>query len=464
MMAENSRDGGKQRVMILGSGFAGVEVLKGLQKKFRDDNRVEVTMVSRDNFLLFTPMLPEVCSGMINPREITTPVRVFLKDAQFYQADVESIDLRNKQVEISHKIGKSSEYAGVKKHKLEYDYLVIAMGNEVNFFGQQEVKQHAFTMMDVDDAIKLRNHVINMLEQAALEQNDAPLRKKLLTFIVVGGGFNGIETVGELNDFIRETAQKYYRKNISEKEIRVVLVHAGDKILEQIDEELGKYALKSLKKRGVEFVLNRKVTKATEDSATLDNNDVIQSCTLVWSAGVTPGKLIANLECSHDKKHRLQADKYLQLQDYPGTVYVAGDCASVPRPDSDKPYPPTAQHALREARILAKNLICDMERKPGYKKEIDYKTKGMMAEIGRRNGVALLFGSKTRGIVAWWIWRAFYLSQVPTFKKKLKVLSDWSMDFFYKPDVSMIKGLQPLHKKENDAQSGQDHKGISEAA
>ncbi|HVX02705.1 MAG TPA: NAD(P)/FAD-dependent oxidoreductase [Nitrososphaera sp.] len=462
MMAKEDTRNERQRVIVLGSGFAGVEVLKGLEKKFHGDDHIDITMISKDNFLLFTPMLPEVCSGMIDPREITTPVRGFIKDATFCQADVESIDLRNKQVEISHQIGKSFENTGVKKHTLGYDYLVIALGNEVNFFGQEEVKQHAFTMIDVDDAIKLRNHVINMLEQAALEQNDAALRKKLLTFIVVGGGFNGIETVGELNDFIRETAEKYYRKDISEEEIRVVLIHASDKILEQIDEGLGKYALESLKRRGVEFILNRKVTKATKDSATLDNNDVIPSFTLVWSAGVTPGKLIADLECSHDKKHRLQADKYLQLQDYPGTVYVAGDCASIPRPDSDKPYPPTAQHALREARTLVKNLICDIERKPGYKKEIDYKTRGMMAEIGRRNGVALLFGSKTHGIVAWWLWRTFYLSQLPTLKKKLKVLSDWTMDFFYRPDVSMIKGLQDP-KTEKAIQNMHD-KGISEAA
>ena len=196
-----------KQILILGSGFAGIEVLKGLQKK--NNKNIDITLVSRDNFLLFTPMLPEVASGMIETRHIETPVRSFCKKASFYEANVESIDLDNKQVKIIHAIGRQSNPTTWVKHVLRYDYLVIALGSENNFFGMNDIEENAFTMRTIDDAIILRNHVINMLEQANLEQDNIELRKSLLTFVVVGGGFNGVETVGELNDFVRDNITEY---------------------------------------------------------------------------------------------------------------------------------------------------------------------------------------------------------------------------------------------------------------
>lgn len=435
---------GKQRVVILGSGFAGIEVLKQLQKKFHDSD-VDIVLISRDNFVLFTPLLPEVFSGMIDPRQITTPVRAFLNDATFYQANVESIDFDNKKVRISHTIGKYFEPIDMREHSVDYDFLVIALGNEENFFGIESVEQHAFTMSGVIDAIRLRNHVINVLEQATLEARDETLRKKLLTFVIVGGGFNGIETAGELNDFVRGIAKAHYN-GIPEDEIRIILVHATDTVLEQVEKELGDYALENLKKRGVEFILNTLVSEASETSITLDNGAIIPTFTLVWSAGVVPSKLVAKLDCPHDDKHRIRVNRYLEVENHEGSAYAVGDCASVPKDSSDT-YPPTAQHALTEAKTLAKNLVCDIEMRPGYKKKFDYDTKGMMAEIGRRNGVASLLGFKIRGFAAWWIWRTFYLTKLPTFRKKLKVMSDWTIGLFYEPDVSMVKRVQKSDKE-----------------
>jgi NADH dehydrogenase len=232
------------RILILGSGFAGIEVLKRLQRKFRKKSNIDITLVSRDNFLLFTPMLHEASSGMIETRHIVTPIRTFSKKANFYEADVQSIDLQNKKVIITHKIGKQSEPTAYDQHVLEYDYLIIALGSETSFFGMEDIKRHSFTMKTVDDAIVLRNHVINILEQASLEQENSDLRKSLLTFVVVGGGFGGVETVGELNDFVKETVREFY-KNIFISDIKIILVNSHDKILPEVGEELGDFALQN---------------------------------------------------------------------------------------------------------------------------------------------------------------------------------------------------------------------------
>ena len=429
-----------KRIVILGSGFAGIEVLKKLQKKFHSNKNIDIILVGKDNFLLFTPMLPEVASGMIETRHILTPVRSFCKKAKFYEANVESIDLDNRQVTLTHSIGRQSQPNDWRENTLKYDYLVIALGSENNFFNKSDIQKHSFTMKSIDDAIILRNHIINILEQASLEEDNKELRKSLLTFVVVGGGFNGVETVGALNDFIRESIICYY-KNIYMTEVRVMLVHTTDKLLEQIDEPLGKFALKKLKASGVEFIMNSHVIDATANSVKLDNvNDAIIPCyTLIWTAGVTPSKLIADLPCEHDKGHRVVANNYLEVLGHNG-VYVLGDCACITDPHTGKPYPPTAQHAIRQGKVAAKNIISSIKGEGESKKaKFDYKTKGMMAEIGKRAGVATILGFKLHGFVAWWLWRTYYLDNLPTIKKKLKVMGDWTYDLISKPDVVMIK-------------------------
>jgi NADH dehydrogenase len=462
---------GPKHIIILGSGFAGVEVLKKLQKKFKNNEHIGITLVSRDNFILFTPMLPEVASGMIETRHIVTPIRSFCNKANFYDADVESIDFKNKHVIIRHPIGKLSEPTTWDQHTLKYDYLAIAFGSETRFFGMTEVKKHSFTMKSIDDAIAVRNHILSILEQANIEREDRDLTKSLLTFVVVGGGFNGIETVGELNDFIRETIMAYY-KNIYMTDVRVILVSATDKILEQVDEKLGEWALQKLKSKGVEFIMNKHVVGATATTAKLDDGMIIPCHTLIWAAGVTPTDLIASLSCEHDKRHSIVVNNFLEVKGYEGEVYALGDCASITDPHTGKPYPPTAQHAVREANVAAKNIVYDIEGKPNKKVKFDYKTKGMMAEIGKRTGVATLFGFKVHGFLAWWIWRTYYLSNLPTLKKKLKVMGDWTMDLIYKPDVAMIKrqlllreeGLRGRGERQEEQATGKDESKKSDTS
>jgi NADH dehydrogenase len=262
----------------------------------------------------------------------------------------------------------------------------------------------------------------------------------------VGGGFGGVETVGGLNDFIRGSVREFY-KNIFMTEIRIVLVSAEDKILSEIDEELGRIALEKLKANGVEFIMNMHANGATQNSLKLDNGTTISSHTIIWTAGVAPEPLIKSLPCKHDKAGRIQTNSYLEVEEFPG-VYALGDCASIPNPSTGKPYPPTAQHAIREGRIAAKNVISTIkereeERRIGRiarKEKCNYKTKGVMANIGNRNGVAIIFGIKIHGFIAWFLWRTFYLSNLPTAKKKLRVMIDWTMDLIFKPDVARIKG------------------------
>jgi NADH:quinone reductase (non-electrogenic) len=278
-----------------------------------------------------------------------------------------------------------------------------------------------------------------MLEQANLEEHNKDLRKSLLTFVVVGGGFNGVETVGAINDFVRESIRDYY-KNIYMTEVKMILVHTGHNLLEQVDEELGRFALGKLKTKGVEFIMNTHVVGATPYRVKLDDdkNTIIPCYTLVWTAGVTPSKLIADLPCEHDKGHRIIANNYLEVPGHDG-VYALGDCASITDPHTGKPYPPTAQHAIRQGKVAAQNIISAINGKANKKRKFDYETKGMMAEIGKRTGVATILGIKSHGFAAWWLWRTYYLGNLPTIKKKLKVMGDWTSDLISKPDLAMIK-------------------------
>jgi NADH dehydrogenase len=301
-----------------------------------------------------------------------------------------------------------------------------------------DVQKYSFTMKSIDDAITLRNHIINVLEQASLEEDDVELRKSLLTFVVAGGGFNGVETVGAINDFIHDSIKDYY-KNI-QSEVRVILIDTNEKLLAEVDEELGEFALEKLKANGVEFMMKCPVTGATTNSVKLYDGTMIPCYTLIWSAGVTQSKLIAELPCEHDRGHRIVVNSYLEVPGYKG-VYALGDCASITDPHTGKPYPPTAQHAIREGKVTAENIISAVKGNKGDKDKVkfDYKTKGMMAEIGKRIGVAILFNKiKLHGFVAWWLWRTYYLANLPTTRKKLKVLGDWMSDLIFKPDVSMI--------------------------
>ncbi|HJY09941.1 MAG TPA: NAD(P)/FAD-dependent oxidoreductase [Nitrososphaeraceae archaeon] len=427
-----------KRILILGGGFAGIEVLRQLQKAFQNDIKIDITVVSRDNFFLFTPMLPEISSGMIETRHIVTPLRAFCNRAKFYESEIESIDLENKKVVITHRIGKHTNPIEWRSHILKYDYLVIALGSETNFFGIGEAAKQAFTLKSLGDAIVLRNHVLNMLEQADIEHEDLNLRKRLLTFVVVGGGFSGVEIVGELNDFILDSI-KYFYHNLQKSYVRTILVNSGARILPEVTEDLADFALQKLRRNGVEVILNTQVVNVTSDNVKLDEGTFITTQTIIWAGGGKPQTLISGLPCEHDKSGRIMANNYLEVAGYSDNVMAIGDCVCVTDPNTGKPYPPTAQHALRQGKIAANNLISKIKSQENHKEPFDYKTKGVMTLIGKRNGVGIILGHKVHGFVAWWFWRSYYLANLPTVEKKLRVLVDWMIDLSFKRDVTRLK-------------------------
>ena len=458
------------RILILGGGFSGIEVLNRVQKAFQDDVRIDITLVSRDNFFLFTPMLPEVSSGSIETRHIITPIRTFCKRARFIEANVQEINLKHKQVVVSHKIGKETEPIDQRDHVLGYDYLIIALGGETNFFGNKEVEQHSFTMKTVGDAMLLRDHVINMLEQADVEHEDEELKNRLITFVVVGGGFSGIETVGELNDFIRESIKDYYH-NVQENDANIILINSGNRLLPEVPDELADFTLQKLSANGVEVRLNTRVSGASSSNIKLNDGSTISSYTLIWAGGVKPDPLVSKInDCEHDQKSsKVISNSYLQLRGWKN-IFAIGDCAHIVDPNTGKPYPPTAQHAIRQATVAADNIISNIQQRISSSKlepidkssnrkvkKIDYQTKGIMALIGKRNGVGVVFGYKVYGIFAWWLWRMYYLGNLPSMEKRFRVMIDWIIDMLFKRDVTRLgitsEGKNIVSKRSGSAES-----------
>jgi NADH dehydrogenase len=337
-----------KRILILGGGFSGTAVLRKLQDRFQRDVTVDIAMVSKDNYLLFTPMLHEIASGMIETRHIVTPIRAFCNRSRFYCANVENIDLDNKQVLIRSSSAPIDESRGnleISTKSLPYDYLVIALGSETKFLGMSNLQKYAFTLKSLNDAINLRNHIIDLLEQAdqlqpASSTHDKELQNRLLTFVIVGGGFAGVETAGEINDFIHDSAKDYYH-NTDGKNIQIVIVQSSNRLLTEMSEQLAEFALQKLRNSGVEVILNRRVIEATQGSIRLSDDTIIPTNTIIWSAGVAPSLLTSNLTCDHDDKtRRIIVDKYLEMTKYRG-VYALGDCALVTDPNTGNPYPPT---------------------------------------------------------------------------------------------------------------------------
>lgn len=416
----------KKKVLILGGGFGGMHVLKDLQKKM-DAKNISITIVSEKNYFLFTPMLPEVASGMINPRDITMPVREFCTIAKFYQADVFSIDLDQKLVTITRK------FDG-KNHSLEYDYLVLAVGSINNFFGNKSLEENSFTIKTVEDAIELRNQILLMLEIAA-QTGSVGLQQKFLTFTVVGAGFAGVEIIGEINHFVRKSVKQAY-PTIIEKNINMVLISARNEILPELNKKLGQAARSYLEKMGVRIITNVRAVGAGESHIELSDGEIIPCTTLIWTGGVTTSSMIATLNCEHDKRGRVLVDKYLRLKGFP-EVFALGDCAAIPDVDTGKFYPPTAQHALRASRVVAQNIKNILEGNSDLR-EFSYNSKGMMATIGNKAGVASLMGLSISGVLAWIIWRTYYLSHLPTLESKVKIGIGWAINLFFGTDLTLI--------------------------
>jgi len=430
--------------VILGGGFAGVKCARQLESEFGDDPEIELVMVSEDNFLLFTPMLPQVASGMIETRHIVLPIRTICKKTKFYEGRIKNIDPYGKLVNLWGTGDKRSI-------SIHYDFLIIALGSETNFFGMADVEKNAYTMKTLNDAVMLRNRVIDMLEQAENE-TDPILRKSFLNFVVVGGGFAGIETAGELMDLILD-ARKHYH-TIHREDLKVVVLEALPMILPGFDKKLAEFAKEKMMKRGIDIRLktavisfdgNEVTTKSLDKNLKGESNiNTIRTKTLIWTAGVTP---VNTIKRSMFKKERGKViiNNYLEVQDFPG-VFAVGDCALFLDPKTQKPFPPTAQIAEAQAKTAAKNLKALIKNL--QKEKFVYHSKGQMAIIGKRAGIATFLGMNISGFWAWILWRNVYLSKIPTFDKKMRVFLDWVIDLFFDRDISRLKLVKRETEKE----------------
>lgn len=437
----------KKKIVILGGGFAGVECARQLESKFGNDSEIEIVMVSEDNFLLFTPMLPQVASGMLETRHIVLPIRTICKKTKFYEGRIKNIDPWGKLVTL----WGTGEKRGISIH---YDFLIIALGSETNFFGMADVEKNAYTMKTLNDAVMLRNRVIDMLEQAENETNPI-LRKSFLNFVVVGGGFAGIETAGELMDLLLD-ARKHY-PTIHKEDLKVIVLEALGMILPGFNKKLADFAKDKMIERGIDIRLKTAVTSFDGNEVTiksLDENqknpideskiDSIITKTLIWTAGVTPVNTIKRSMFKTDKGKVIVND-YLEVSEFPG-VFAIGDCALHIDPLTQRPIPPTAQIAEAQAKIAAKNLIALI--KNSEKEKFVYHSKGQMAIIGKRSGIATFLGMNISGFWAWLIWRNVYLSKITTFEKKIRIFLDWTIDMFFDRDVSRLKLMKRETEKE----------------
>jgi NADH dehydrogenase len=443
---------GKKRILILGGGFAGVECMRKLESYFMNYNDIEIALVSEDNFLLFTPMLPQVASGMIETRHVVIPIRTLCKKTKFYEAQIKNIDPYGKIVTLTG----TNERRGISLH---YDFLVLALGSQTNFFGIDKMEERAYSMKTLNDAVVLRNRIIDMLEQAENESNPI-LRKSLLTFVIVGAGFAGIETAGELNDFVQD-ARKYY-PDIKKEYIRVIVLEAASFILPGFNEKLARFTLEKLTKHGIEVKLNKKLSSFSGSEVIIedvvDPNKVltsqpviesIQTRTLVWTAGITPVDIIKK---SVFKTNRggIVVNEFLEASDFP-EVFAIGDCCYLLNPQTNRPYPPTAQSAEAGAKVVAYNLQAMIKNK--QKKKFEFSSRGQMAIIGKRSAIATIFGLHLHGFIAWWIWRTVYLSKIPRLDKRVRIFLDWTIDLFFDRDISRLKIFRrelPVEYKELD--------------
>lgn len=432
--------GSKKQIVILGGGFGGVYTARCLERLLQPDE-ADIWLVNRENYWVYQPMLPEVISGSIGLLDVVSPIRRLCPRTHLVMREVEAIDLKNRVVTVS---------PGFRPRwmQIPYDYLVIALGEVTNFYGMPGMMENARPFRTLADAIALRNHVIHVLEEADVEE-DPELRRRLLTFVVGGGGFSGVEVLAELNNFVRGVKNNYSR--LRDQPVRCVLVHSRDRILQEMAEPLALFAQKILKKRGVELILKDRLVAATSEKAILKSGLEIPCKTIISTVPSAPVPVLAKLDCAKDKGS-LQVNTSLELEGYEGQVWALGDCASIATA-SGKPVPPTAQHATREAATCATNIAAAI--RGGRPALFSFEGLGTLGSLGHGSAVAQILGMKISGVLAWILWRTIYLTKIPGIKTKLRISIDWFVDLLFPPDLAQTRveqesGIQRQHFEPGD--------------
>lgn len=413
------------RIVILGGGFGGLAVATHLEAH-SSERESEITLISRENFSVFTPMLPEVSSGALDVRHVVTPIRTQLRRTNFLLADVSRIDPQARRVQYVHTLTGRSDYA-------EYDQLVVALGSSTSTFGLPGVAERVFALKTLEDAGILRNRLVWLLELADAT-TDAERIERYLTVAVVGGGFTGVEAAGELIELFRSVAHFY--KHVRRENLRIVLIEGGPTLLPGLPPRMGEYSADHLRGRGVEILTGDGVASADDEGIVLQSGRRIETATIVWSAGVAPSTTIANAPLPKTRRGAIVVDRTMRVEGFTD-MWALGDCAAIPDGKGGF-YPPTAQHAIREGPVLAENLLATLRGKP--LREFSFTALGMMASLGARRAVAQLPGNRTlTGFLAWVLWRTYYLMRLPGLDRKMRVAFDWSLESLFPRDIAELR-------------------------
>jgi len=421
----------RRRIVILGGGFAGMSTAEYLEQRLRTNPSAAITLISETNALLFTPMLAEVAGSTLEASHISTPLRSSLHRTEFIRGRVTAIDLERRRVLIAGLPANSPD----GHLEVPYDHLVLALGSVSNYLGMSNVEKLAFNFKSLLDAIRIRNHVIEMFERADREP-EGSLRKSLLTFVIAGGGFAGVELAGAVNDFARGILADY--PNLDPNELSILLVHSRERILPELSESLAKYAQEKMEARGVQFRLNARLRDAKPGVVVLSEAE-IGAQTLVWTAGTAPNPLLKSLPLERNPRGAVKVDSTLAVPGHAG-VWALGDCAAVNDAKSGNPCPPTAQFAIREAQTVAKNIAAQLKGKPS--KDFHFHSLGALCVVGHQTACAEFTVPFARtksirfsGLLAWLMWRGIYLSKLPGMERKIRVLMDWTVELFFPRDI-----------------------------
>ena len=433
--SETNRD--PPRVVILGGGYGGIYTALKLQKAARR-GQIHLSLVSQENYFLAHPMLAEVVSGSIEPPHIVNPIRRMLPHVHCHQAQIQSVDVDTRTVVIDN-LGGSSHY-----DRIPYDQLLIAVGSRTDLSRLPGMAEHAFPFKTLGDAFFLRNQLISVLEEAEVE-TDPKEKQELLTFVVAGGGYTGVEVAAEINSFTREAAKSYRR--IDPSEIKVILLHRGSRILPVLPDKLAEFSLRVMRRRGVDVRLGTSIIAATAQSAILSGGETISSRTLVVALGSAPNPVLDALPGIRGPRGRLVVDDTLSVPECPG-IWAVGDCAAVPDLRAGGTCPPTAQYAIKQAKHVAWNIMATVNEKSP--RPFSHRNLGVFVPLGRFSGAAQVLGLKVSGFLAWWLYRSFYLYQLPRLERKVRVVTDWTLELFFhrdivQMDISRSQGISRAH-------------------
>ena len=408
-----------RNLVIVGGGFAGITLAEQLEHRLPAGWKL--TLVSQENFITYNPLLPEVVGASIMPGHVVAPLRQMIHCSSVCMAQVSEIDLE------AHEI----HYLGEGTGRIRFDQLVLAVGVHANLHLVKGMAQYALPLKTLGDALFLRNRVIVRLEQAEL-QPDVEARRWLTSFVVIGGGFSGVETAGELIDFLYASLRYYPR--IRREDIRVVLLHSQDRLLPELSRTLGEFAHRKMMMQGLEVRLNARAVRIDDRHVTLADGELIAAGTVISTIGTLPNPLVSELPLPKDRG-RIVTNPDMSVPGFPG-IWALGDCAAVPNMRDGKTSPPTAQFADRQARVLARNIAASLVG--GETRAFDYKPVGQLSSIGHNKAVAELFGLRISGFVAWLLWRGVYLLKVPTFARKARLFLEWNWAMFFPPDIAHL--------------------------